>query len=353
MALAVVSGAPGWLGTSLVQALAQGTRLRSLTAAPRRVRCLVHPAVSAAPLERLGPNVDIVRRRPPGRAVARRRVRRGDDRLPRGGARAPAPRAGAVQRQRRRHAEPPRRGDRGRGAALHPGQLELAGGPQRHPRAAHEPRTIRRGPISTTASPSSRPSGWSTMLTAPAASRAHRPALLVLRAQPAGAAVEVLPHDRGGKPIILGRGDNLRSMSYIDNVVQGLLLLAEVEKAAGKTYWITDRRPYSFIEIIETVAKLLEVEVRPRYLPTFGSDVARLVDSLLQMAGLYQQEKSTSPGSWRPPSPSPTTPPVATSATIPRSTSKRACAAQSPGARRTASRSEAVPGGMRAWRASW
>jgi nucleoside-diphosphate-sugar epimerase len=95
---------------------------------------------------------------------------------------------------------------------------------------------------------------------------------------------------KGGKPIVIGRGDNLRSMSYVDNTVQGLLLCAEVAKAAGKTYWITDRRPYSFIEIIETVAKVLGVEVRPRYLPSFVSDVARLVDSLMQMAGWYNQE---------------------------------------------------------------
>src|SRR2546430_6959419 len=95
---------------------------------------------------------------------------------------------------------------------------------------------------------------------------------------------------KGGKPIVFGRGDNLRSMTYVENAVQGLLLAAAVAKAAGQTYWITDRRPYSFIEIIQTVARILGVEVRPRYLPRFGSDVARLVDSLLQMGGLYNQE---------------------------------------------------------------
>src|SRR5439155_230269 len=95
---------------------------------------------------------------------------------------------------------------------------------------------------------------------------------------------------KGGHPVIFGRGDNLRSMSYIDNTVQGMLLAAHLEKAAGRTYWSTDRRPYSFIEIIETVAKVLGVQVRPRYLPRFGSDVARLVDSLLQMGGFYSQD---------------------------------------------------------------
>jgi nucleoside-diphosphate-sugar epimerase len=95
---------------------------------------------------------------------------------------------------------------------------------------------------------------------------------------------------KGGRPIVVGRGDNLRSMTYVDNAVQGLVLAASREAAAGKTYWITDRRPYSFIEILQTVARLLEVDMRPRYLPSVTSDMARFVDSLLQMAGWYNQE---------------------------------------------------------------
>jgi len=95
---------------------------------------------------------------------------------------------------------------------------------------------------------------------------------------------------RGGRPIVIGLGSNLRSLTYVDNAVQGLLLIEAVERAAGETYWITDRRPYSFIEILQSVAKILDVELRPRYVPSVGSDVARFVDSLLQMAGLYQQE---------------------------------------------------------------
>jgi len=95
---------------------------------------------------------------------------------------------------------------------------------------------------------------------------------------------------KGGHPPVVGKGDNLRSMSYVDNTVQGLLLARSVAKAAGQTYWITDRRPYSFIEILETVGKLLGVSIRPRYLPSFMGDFARLADSLVQMTGLYNQE---------------------------------------------------------------
>jgi nucleoside-diphosphate-sugar epimerase len=91
-------------------------------------------------------------------------------------------------------------------------------------------------------------------------------------------------------PPIVGKGDNLRSMSYVDNTVQGLLLARSVDRAAGQTYWITDKRPYSFIEILQTVGKLLDVQIRPRYLPGAMGDVARLADSLLQMTGLYNQE---------------------------------------------------------------
>ena len=95
---------------------------------------------------------------------------------------------------------------------------------------------------------------------------------------------------KNGHPPVFGKGGNLRSLSYIDNTVQGLILARDVEGAAGQTYWITDRRPYSWIEILETVAKVLDVSIRPRYVPTFAADVCRLVDSLLQMIGLYNQQ---------------------------------------------------------------
>ena len=90
-----------------------------------------------------------------------------------------------------------------------------------------------------------------------------------------------------GHPLIMGKGDNLRSMSYTDNTVQGMLLARDVAKAAGQTYWIADRRPYSFIEILETVGRLLGVSIRPRYLPKLSSDFARFADSLMQMASVY------------------------------------------------------------------
>jgi len=101
---------------------------------------------------------------------------------------------------------------------------------------------------------------------------------------------------REGKAPIVGGGANLRSMAYTDNLAQGLLLAAMVRNAAGRTYWIADRRPYSMNEIVDTVERLLEQEFhrscahRRLRLPGIVSDVALLADRALQAAGLYQQK---------------------------------------------------------------
>jgi nucleoside-diphosphate-sugar epimerase len=101
---------------------------------------------------------------------------------------------------------------------------------------------------------------------------------------------------RQGKAPIVGSGQNLRSMSYVDNLCQGLVLAAANENASGKTYWIADARPYSMNEIVDTVERLLEKEfslpcVHKRMrLPSLASEVAFVVDSALQGVGLYHQK---------------------------------------------------------------
>jgi len=57
-----------------------------------------------------------------------------------------------------------------------------------------------------------------------------------------------------GNPLVFGDGNNLRSMSYVDNIVQAMILASQSEKANGQTYWIADERPYPTIEIYQTVA---------------------------------------------------------------------------------------------------
>jgi nucleoside-diphosphate-sugar epimerase len=101
---------------------------------------------------------------------------------------------------------------------------------------------------------------------------------------------------RDGKAPIVGNGKNLRSMAYIENLCQGLLLAAMVEQANGQIYWIADERPYSMNEIIDTVEDVLESEfgqkcVHKRLkLPGIASEIALIVDALIQKMGFYHQK---------------------------------------------------------------
>lgn len=98
---------------------------------------------------------------------------------------------------------------------------------------------------------------------------------------------------RTGRVPVVGSGQNLRSMGYVDNVCQGLLLAETVAQASGRAYWIADRRPYSMNEIVDTIERVmerdlgLEVAHRRIRLPSVVSEVAFLLDRCLQGLGLY------------------------------------------------------------------
>jgi nucleoside-diphosphate-sugar epimerase len=101
---------------------------------------------------------------------------------------------------------------------------------------------------------------------------------------------------RDGKMPIVGDGNNLRSMAYVDNLCEGLLLAAKTGRANGEIYWIADRRPYSMNEIVDTVERLLETEFGQKCahkrlrLPGFASSIAYAADATLQSLGLYHQK---------------------------------------------------------------
>ena len=100
---------------------------------------------------------------------------------------------------------------------------------------------------------------------------------------------------RDGKAPIVGRGDNLRSLGYVDDLCRGLLLAALAPAAAGRTYWIADERPYAISEIVDTIEHLLDAEFGQRCahrrlrLPAAAGTAAWLGDRVVQAAGLYHQ----------------------------------------------------------------
>ena len=100
---------------------------------------------------------------------------------------------------------------------------------------------------------------------------------------------------KAGQFPLVGRGDNRRSMAYVDSLAYGVLLAASAEAAAGRIYWIADERPYRMKEIVDTVRDVLRddfgMAVNPRTLrvPGVMADGARIVDWALQNAGIYHQ----------------------------------------------------------------
>jgi nucleoside-diphosphate-sugar epimerase len=101
---------------------------------------------------------------------------------------------------------------------------------------------------------------------------------------------------KSGRFPILGDGTQKRSMAYVDNICQALLLAARTDCANGETYWIADERPYTVNEIVDTVAEVLEQDFgfgcskKRMHLPSIIGDAARIGDGWLQRAGLYQQK---------------------------------------------------------------
>lgn len=288
MTLAVVTGAPGWLGTSLVAALRAGTSYPAQTTAAMRVRCIVHPAASSADVDALG--VEVVRA-----DLRDRRALAGCCE----GAALVVHAAGIIHPERTQEL------------------FDINVDGTRHMLEEARAAGVKRFVMVSSNSPAGLNVSAAQLMTEDDPPRPYLAyGLSKLQAEWAvndafrSGAVETVivrpcwfygPNQplrqtrffnmiKSGRPVIVGRGDNLRSMTHIDNAVQGIVLAATTAGAAGNTYWITDRRPYSMIEIIHTVATLLGVAVRPIYLPRVTSDVARLCDSLIQMAGRYNQE---------------------------------------------------------------
>lgn len=101
---------------------------------------------------------------------------------------------------------------------------------------------------------------------------------------------------KNGMAPILGDGGNMRSMAYIDNLCQALLLAEQTPQANGKTYWVADKRPYPMTEIVDTVERLMENEFnipvahKRLRLPYIAGEVAQLADWTIQSVGFYQQK---------------------------------------------------------------
>ena len=292
--LALVTGAPGWLGTRLVEVLRDGLPELPVSGPPRRIRCLVLPGTPEAVRRELGSDVELVE---------------GDIRdastlagFFRGAEGATVFHLAGVVRPRRPsdfhdvHVTGTRNllrqaAESGVRRFL-PISSNMVAGPNPRPERLFDEKSPRRPTL---------PYGKSKVLMEDAVNEAFAAGKLetvILRPcrfygpRQHSDRTRLYRMIREGRMPVLGKGDALWSLSYVDNTCQALLLAETSDVAAGKTYWVADRRPYTVREISDTVETLLEREFgipvshRRVRLPRFVGRIAAEADVITQRFGV-------------------------------------------------------------------
>ena len=83
------------------------------------------------------------------------------------------------------------------------------------------------------------------------------------------------------KLFIIGNGESLRNLCYIDNLVQGILLAERSENSRGKIFFISDDAVYTFNQLIQEIAKAEGVDLRRVHLPKCVGSISGLIFSVL------------------------------------------------------------------------
>ena len=84
------------------------------------------------------------------------------------------------------------------------------------------------------------------------------------------------------KVFVIGDGNNFRSLNYIDNFIDGLLLAGEHPKAIGKTYNLSDQKAYTLNEIIETSSQIIGSKISIIYLPNWIGGISWFIYNILE-----------------------------------------------------------------------
>ena len=84
-----------------------------------------------------------------------------------------------------------------------------------------------------------------------------------------------------GKLKIIGDGNNLKSLCYIDNLIQGILLAEGKKGNEGEIYFIADAKPYSINEICQTVAQIEDIKPSALHLPAAIASISGFLFSVI------------------------------------------------------------------------
>ncbi|MBP6821668.1 MAG: NAD-dependent epimerase/dehydratase family protein [Acidobacteria bacterium] len=97
---------------------------------------------------------------------------------------------------------------------------------------------------------------------------------------------------RRNRYLIVGDGQNLKSMVAVENVIDAALLTVTDRRAIGQTFIVTDERPYSQQEIAATIAEALGCR-KPMKLPRWPLMLAgRAADLIEKLTGISSSVSS-------------------------------------------------------------
>jgi nucleoside-diphosphate-sugar epimerase len=90
------------------------------------------------------------------------------------------------------------------------------------------------------------------------------------------------------KVYVVGKEDNPRSLCFIGNLVDGLMLLANRPDTNGKTYILSDNSPYALDEIITTISTVIEQKIEVVHLPSIMGNISWQIYKLMgKLFSLY------------------------------------------------------------------
>lgn len=86
----------------------------------------------------------------------------------------------------------------------------------------------------------------------------------------------------------VGKGDNRRSFCFIDNLVHGLMLLANKPEANGQIFILSDDSPYTLDEIIITISAVIGQKIEVVHLPNILGNISWQINNLMgKLFNLY------------------------------------------------------------------
>ena len=98
---------------------------------------------------------------------------------------------------------------------------------------------------------------------------------------------KILYRVQKGRHLILGSKKKLRSMCYINNLIQGLTRVERSTNSIGEIYFFADERPYTYNEIFQTVAQEMGIVLKEIHLPGWIGSICGLAFKSLSTMGFY------------------------------------------------------------------